>query len=93
MQVLWLTPHAAVVRDDDRVSYWVHQLDASYRFCFSADGKGIFVLARSHEHLVEICDVVLRLLTASIVQSVILNKRSSLDGALINATSLAFLME
>jgi hypothetical protein len=32
--VLWLTQYAAVVRDDDRLDSWVHQLDGSYRFCF-----------------------------------------------------------
>jgi hypothetical protein len=50
-------------------------------------------VASSPEHLLEICDVVLRLLAASAVHSVILRKRISRDGALINATSLAYLME
>jgi hypothetical protein len=68
--VAWLTPYAYVVRDNERVESWVHLLDGSYRFCFGADDKDIFVSARSHEHLVEICDVIVRLLAASVVQSV-----------------------
>jgi hypothetical protein len=54
----------------------------------------MFVVGASHEHLLEICDVLLRLLAASVVHSVILRKRSSRDGYLsINAPTLAYLME
>jgi hypothetical protein len=91
--VLWLTPYAYVVRDNERVESWVHQLDGSYRFCFSADGKDIFVLARSHEHLVEICDVVVRLLAASVVRSVDVFNWRHRNGRFIHAPSLAYLME
>jgi hypothetical protein len=42
---------------------------------------------------IEICDVVLRLLAASVVHSSILNKWNRRDAALINAPSLAYLME
>jgi hypothetical protein len=62
-------------------------------FYFSADRKEIVALARSPEHLLEICDVVLRLLAVSVAHSVILRKRGSLGGALINAASLAYMME
>jgi hypothetical protein len=50
-------------------------------------------LANSPEHLLEICDVVLRLLAASVVQSLILNKWNRRDAAFINAPTLAYLME
>ena len=47
----WLTPYTAVNRGGESVvSFW-DQLDGSCRFRFSADGKGIVVLARSPEHL------------------------------------------
>jgi hypothetical protein len=90
--VLWLTPYAYVVRDNERVDSWVHQLDGSYRFCFSADDKDIFVLARFHEHLVEICDVVVRLLAASVVRSVDIFNRRHYDGRFIHTPSSAYLM-
>jgi hypothetical protein len=91
--IAWLTPHAAVSGEGGRgESYWVH-LDESCRFCFRADGKAIWALARSPEHLLEICNVVLRLLAASVVHSVILHKYGSRDGALIYAPTLAYLME
>jgi hypothetical protein len=54
----------------------------------------INAFAWSQEHLLEICDVVLRLLAASVVHSVfILRRLRSSDDALINATSLEYLME
>jgi hypothetical protein len=60
----------------------------------NADGKEIDVFARSHEHLLEIRDVVLRLLAVSVVRSVVLNKGNHHRGAtLINAPTLAYLME
>jgi hypothetical protein len=69
----WLTPHAAVVHGAARVvNYWDHLDGSSGHFSFSADGKDIAALARSPEHLLEICDVVLRLLAVSIVHSVVL---------------------
>jgi hypothetical protein len=71
------------------VCYWMRQ-DAPCRFCCSADGNKIVALARSPEHLLEISDVVVRLLAASVVHSVLL---SSLAGVLINAPTLAYLME
>jgi hypothetical protein len=91
--VVWLTPHAAVMPVDGRGDYSWKLRDGLCRFCFSADGKEIYVLARSPEHLLEICDVVLLLLAASVVQSVLLCKRSSRDGALIRAPTLASLMK
>jgi hypothetical protein len=96
--VLWLTPHAAVVRaspDEGGVwrEYW-DRMDEPFHFCFTADGKRICVLARSSEDLLEIFDVVVRLLVASVVYAVFLQpRRSSRDTALINVASLAYLME
>jgi hypothetical protein len=43
--VAWLTSHAAVARNG-----W----GGMYRFHFDADGKAIYALARSPEHLLEI---------------------------------------
>jgi hypothetical protein len=92
--VAWLTPHAAVVLADGRAHHYCYHLAGDvYKFRFSADGKYITALARSPEHLSEVCDVVLRLLAASVVHLVFLYKWSSLAGASINATSLAYLME
>jgi hypothetical protein len=54
--------------------------------------KKIRALARSPEHLLEISDVVLRLLAASVVHSILLSKFSDED-TLINAPTLAYLME
>jgi hypothetical protein len=89
----WLTPHAAVVRGAGRAMRYWEQLGESYRFIFNADGKAIFALARSTEHLLEICDVVVRLLAVSVVHSLQLHNWSSLDLSSINAPNLACLME
>jgi hypothetical protein len=70
--IAWLTPHAFVMVEDGRtvVHCW-EQLDhAAHRVDFNADGKEIVAWALSPDHLLEICDVVLRLLAASVVRSV-----------------------
>jgi hypothetical protein len=92
--VAWLTPYTAVFRGNESlVSFW-NQLDhESCKFCFKADGKDIYAFARSTEHLVEIVDVVLRLLAVSAVHSLILNGWRYRDVALINALTLEDLME
>jgi hypothetical protein len=91
--VVWLTPHAAVMPVDGRGFYpWI-QMNGSRRSRFRADGKGLYVLALSPEHLSEICDVVLRLLAASVVYSVLLDNWDSRNGLLINAPTVAHLME
>jgi hypothetical protein len=90
--VAWLTPHAAVVCEDDEVDQSWMQLP-TFCFNFNADGKEVNAWARSHEHLLEICDVVLRLLAASVVRSVTLDEGGCLDGVLINAPILAYLLE
>jgi hypothetical protein len=92
--VAWLTPHAAVVPVVGRAMEFWTRLNNSCHFRISTDnGKDIYALARSREHLLEICDVVLRLLAASVVHSVHLSKSSTRDAALINSASLAHLME
>jgi hypothetical protein len=90
--VAWLTPHTAVIRNHgEAMRYW-KQLDESYRLYFSVDGIDISAFARSSEHLLEICDIVLRLLAVSVVQSVRLSNRWAYD-VFINAPTLAYLME
>jgi hypothetical protein len=93
--VAWLTPHASVMLPDGvEMDYW-EQVDqgGSYNFCFTADGKDLIAFARSSEHLLETCDVVLRLMAVTVVQTVHLNNRLPIDGALINAPTLAYMME
>jgi hypothetical protein len=93
--VAWLTPHAAVASNSPSVFYSWRELGDTCRFCISADGKEIVASARSLEYSLEICDVVLRLLAASVVRSVNL---STWDGfgdvpVSINAPTLASLIE
>jgi hypothetical protein len=91
----WLTPHTAVARDDGRVmSAWERSgMDEEWSIRFNADGNDIDAMATSPEHLMTICDVVLRVLAASVVHSVTLDNWNYRDGALINSASLAYLME
>jgi hypothetical protein len=75
--VVWLTPNAAVVGGHNRaINPWM-LLDGARCICFKADGKVLFGWARSAEHLSEICDVVLRVLAASVVHSLLFNKWDS----------------
>jgi hypothetical protein len=90
--VAWLPPHAAVVREHGRAIFCWRVLDESYRFHFSADGNKMVAFARFPEHLLEIVDVVVRLLAVSVVQSLYLSHWKSL-GVLINAPALTYLME
>jgi hypothetical protein len=91
--VLWMTPHAAVMPDGGIGIHPWYQMNGSCRTWLKADGKVIWVLAHSLEHLSEICDVVLRLLAASVVHSVLLDRFDSGRRLLINAPTLAHLME
>jgi hypothetical protein len=73
------------------MEHWdVH--DHMRHFCFSADAKDMVALASSPDHLVEICDIVVRLLAVSPVHRLIMHNVIPLD-QLINATTLAYLME
>jgi hypothetical protein len=87
-KVAWLTPHAAIGSVNERLAQTWMQLHASCRFNFNADGNEIVAMANSREHLLEICDVVLRLLAASVVHSVTLDNRYN---GFLNAPSLALM--
>jgi hypothetical protein len=69
--VLWLTPHASIVRSnwrDDLSCLRLEYLPDNYRFSVKVSGGGvkhIEVLARSSAALLEIVDVVCRLLVAN----------------------------
>jgi hypothetical protein len=91
--IAWLTPHAGIAREDGRAEEAWLQLDDTCCFCFSTDGKRVFALARSSAALLEICDIVVRVLAVSVVHRLILSNARSHDGALINAPTLAYLME
>jgi hypothetical protein len=66
--VVWLTPHAVIMPVNGRWMYSLSLLDMSCWFEVHADGEKITAFARSPEYLLEICDVVLQLLAASVVQ-------------------------
>jgi hypothetical protein len=89
--VAWLTPHIGIAVRGRAVNAF-GQLHGSCHFRFTADGEEIIALARSPVHLLEICDVVLRLLAVSVVHSIIMHKWTCLD-VFINAPTLAYLME
>jgi hypothetical protein len=89
--VAWLTPHASVMRESGKAEYsWTRLFEASRPFCINADGKEIMAWALSPEHLLELCDVVLQLLAASVVHSLDLDSCFSTS---ISAFSLEYLME
>jgi hypothetical protein len=92
-RLAWLTPHASVVRANGG-EVWSSVLQGRCIFRLNVDGKELNAFARAPEHLLEICDVILRLLAASVVHSILLQKwNSGGDTMFINATSLAYLME
>jgi hypothetical protein len=66
--VAWLTPHAAIARAVS-MREWI-QLPAAGRFDCNTDGKETVAWAFSPEHLLELCDVVIRVLVASAIHSV-----------------------
>jgi hypothetical protein len=75
--VVWLTPHAAVVRNHGKAEDACNYIDEPCRFCCSAS-------TNSPEPVIEICDVVLRLLAVSVVHSVNIDDWICLGGELIN---------
>jgi hypothetical protein len=92
-RVLWLTPHAAVMRTGGIANILV--ID-DHKFTCNVDGKYVCAVAGSSEELLEIFDVILRLLAASVVLSVELFHwicPGDVSMVCINATSLAYLME
>jgi hypothetical protein len=64
--VLWLTPHAAVVRQFGTGFMSYCYLRENYTFRLNVDGKAIHALARSSEAFSDIVDVVRRLLLADV---------------------------
>jgi hypothetical protein len=91
--VAWLTPHAYVVRAGGRALKCGNCLvDSDCQYRFTADGKDIVAVARSSEALSEICDVVVRLLAASVVRSVSISRLTN-EYVFISSASLAYLME
>jgi hypothetical protein len=92
--VAWLTPHAhAAILRANQDQYVPTYLDWNYKCSFNADGRITIALANSHEHLLEICDVLLRLLAASIVHSVILRNWNNHHSVSIHAPTLSYVME
>jgi hypothetical protein len=87
---VWLIPHAAVAREGGLAIDALEHLNETCDIGFNADGKKVFALARSLEHLLEICNVVVRLLAASVVHSVVLERDD--DASIINPT-LTHLMQ
>jgi hypothetical protein len=76
--VAWLTPHAAIVRANGRAETYFYELRVGTG-AFNGDGKGMVAVGTSPEHLLEICDVVLRLLAATVVHSLVLGKKMELS--------------
>jgi hypothetical protein len=91
--VAWLTPHTAVVRNGGEATFAWGGIHESWGFGFNADGTDIVAVAFSPEHLLEITDVILRLLAVSVIHSFIIEEWRSRGRAVINAPSLAHLME
>ena len=94
--VAWLTPHAAVMRRGWMASVFSFRefsVGDYYRFSCNIDDNHITAAASSSEELLKICDVVLRLLAASVAHSVILCNWTCPGDASIKATSLAYLIE
>jgi hypothetical protein len=87
----WLTPNATVARGCGQAMIAWAQLYESYRFFFNVDDIDIIAVALSQESLLEICDIVVRLLAVSVVHSVKLVKMRR--DPFINAPTLAYLME
>jgi hypothetical protein len=91
--VLWLTPLAGVVRVGGNAHDFSNKLDRIRLFSVNADRKQqVVAVARSHEALLEICNVVLRLLAVSAVYRVDLHSIQCLN-SIFAAPSLAYLME
>jgi hypothetical protein len=94
--VLWLTPYTAFIRSNGRSHGDSYGLQVDDRFQINVDGKGIHVVTLSSEDSSVICDVVLRLLAASVdrsVNSIVLKKSGHDNGAWINAPASASLMQ
>jgi hypothetical protein len=101
--IAWLAPHIAVVRyhgeaesvhdDAESVHFWGEFDESCGFYCSADDGEDIVAVACSPEHSFEICDVVVRLLAVSVVHSVTLSNQTRPYEILIDALTLALLME
>jgi hypothetical protein len=94
--IAWLTPSASLTRRGAKVedySEWLEEPGACKCGFTADDGKHISAVACSSEALSEICDVVLRLLTASDVHRVELTGSDECECSPFDAPSLAYLME
>jgi hypothetical protein len=89
--VAWLTTHVAVARKSGSAMYAWHQLDETCHFRFTVDGTDIIAFALSIEHLLEICDIILRLLAVSVVHSV--NLADYNYDVFIHVPALDYMME
>jgi hypothetical protein len=90
--VAWLTPNGSVVCESERTQLAFYYLQSYHAFAFVVDGKAIHAAASSPNDLLEICDVVLRLATSA-VHSVVLHHCNRPENSMINARTLACLME
>jgi hypothetical protein len=92
----WLTPHSAVMRRGWMASVFSFTeffVGDDYRFSCNIDDNHITAVASTSEELLVICDVVFRLLAASVVHSVIVCNWMCHGIVSIKATSLAHLIE
>jgi hypothetical protein len=69
VKVAWLTPYAAVAHADFLANNYSEFVEDEYSFSCNADGKAIGAVTGCSGALLEIFDVVLRLLAASEVNS------------------------
>jgi hypothetical protein len=90
--MLWFTPSAAVFRDSAIVNMFSAFVGNEYSCRCRVDCSDITVVGTSRQALLETCDTVLRLVAASVVQSVTLSNNGH-DDVSIHSTSLEYLME
>jgi hypothetical protein len=92
--VAWLTPHAAVVREQGFLGFYCLHQD-NLRFQLNVDGKTIEGMADSSEALSEIIDVVRRLLLAGLgeVYKAGLTDLGRHNAVFFDAPTLTHLME
>jgi hypothetical protein len=91
--VVWLTPHANVVRADGRAFLHSYSSYGDYIFRLNVGATDIFAVASSSEALSEILDVVCRLLLADASEVCELKLRNTNDEVFFNAPSFAYLVE
>jgi hypothetical protein len=91
--VAWLTPHGSVVHARTYSSYYDRSYH--YKFRFNVDGQHISAVARSPEALLEIMDVVSRLLMANVseIYELELMHPCCYGEVFFNAPSFAHLVE